>query len=241
MRLRILHLVFAVLAACSLGSATPEPPPGSRTDRTIADWRVRVDDRLLAPANAAVGPRALQLLEAQLADIASVVAPDRLAKLRAVPIVLDLAHGNLEPDAKYHPDPEWLAKRGYARDLAKCVHIPDAAYFIDPQDNHEQPWLVLHELAHAYHHQVLGYEEPRIHAALKKFEGSGRGNSVLHIDGQRRRHYALTNQKEFFAEMSEAYFGMNDYFPFNRAELQGAEPEVFALLRDIWGAAAWEP
>ena len=30
------------------------------------------------------------------------------------------------------------------------------------------------------------------------------------------RHYALTNHKEFFAEMSEAYFGMNDFFPFNR-------------------------
>lgn len=241
MRLRTLHLIFAILAASSIASATPEPPPGSRTDRTIAGWRVRVDDRLLAQANAVVGRRALQLLEAQLADIASVVAPDRLAKLRAVPIVLDLAHGNLPPDAQYHPYPEWLANRGYARDLAKCVHIPDAAYFIDPKDNHEQPWLVLHELAHAYHHQVLDYKEPRILAAADKFKNSGHGNSVLRINGQREGHYGLTDQMEFFAEMSEAYFGRNDYFPFNRAELQEAEPELFALLRDIWGAAAWEP
>jgi hypothetical protein len=60
---------------------------------------------------------------------------------------------------------------------------------------------------------------------------------VLHIDGRRTRHYALTDQKEFFAEMSEAYFGMNDFFPFNRAELQEAEPDLLELLRNIWGPA----
>jgi hypothetical protein len=49
------------------------------------------------------------------------------------------------------------------------------------------------------------------------------------------RHYALTDQKEFFAEMSESYFGMNDFFPFNREELQKAEPELFKLMEDVWG------
>jgi hypothetical protein len=48
-------------------------------------------------------------------------------------------------------------------------------------------------------------------------------------------HYALTNEKEFFAEMSECYFGVNDFFPFTNAELRDAEPEIYALLADIWG------
>ena len=30
--------------------------------------------------------------------------------------------------------------------------------------------------------------------------------------------------------MTEAFFGVNDFYPFNRAELQQAEPEIFALL-----------
>ena len=34
------------------------------------------------------------------------------------------------------------------------------------------------------------------------------------------------DQKEFFAEMTEACFGMNDFFPFNRAELMTAEPKI---------------
>jgi hypothetical protein len=44
----------------------------------------------------------------------------------------------------------------------------------------------------------------------------------------------LTDQKEFFAEMTEAYFGMNDFFPFNRGELKDAEPEIHALMKKIW-------
>jgi hypothetical protein len=45
----------------------------------------------------------------------------------------------------------------------------------------------------------------------------------------------LTNEKEFFAEMSECYFGTNDFFPFVSAELKEAEPESYALLKDTWG------
>ena len=34
--------------------------------------------------------------------------------------------------------------------------------------------------------------------------------------------------------MTEAFFGANDFFPFNRAELQHEEPALFALLTKIW-------
>ncbi len=42
---------------------------------------------------------------------------------------------------------------------------------------------------------------------------------------------------EFFAEMTESFFGVNDFYPFNHlAELKEAEPELFQLLTDIWGS-----
>ena len=50
-----------------------------------------------------------------------------------------------------------------------------------------------------------------------------------------REHYGLTDEKEFFAEMTECYFGSNDFYPFVTGELKQAEPEIFALLADIWG------
>jgi hypothetical protein len=48
-----------------------------------------------------------------------------------------------------------------------------------------------------------------------------------------REHYGLTDQKEFFAEMTECYFGSNDFYPFVTGELKQAEPELFVLLADI--------
>ena len=51
-----------------------------------------------------------------------------------------------------------------------------------------------------------------------------------------REHYGLTNQMEFFSEMTEAYFGSNDFFPFVAGELKQTEPTVYALLEEIWGA-----
>ena len=97
------------------------------------------------------------------------------------------------------------------------------------------PGVALHELSHAYHDQVLGFDEPRIIAAWTKFRDSGKYTSVMTSMGVMREHYGLTNAKEFFAEMTETYFGSNDFYPFVAGELKQAEPEIFALMADIWG------
>lgn len=215
--------------------ADEEPAkPTKHQMRMIEGWRVQIDERLLEPANEATHARAVQLLAAKLADIASLVEEDRLTKLRAVTIWMDLSHGKLT-SMQYHPSAGWLMDNGYSPALAKGVHIPVAGRMIDPQHNRVQPWCVLHELAHAYHDQVLGFEEPRVKEVWNAYVKSGRGDSTPFITGGKRRHYALTNQKEFFAEMSEAYFGTNDFFPFVHGELQSAEPDTFAALSDIWG------
>ena len=228
-----------VLCGGALAAETQPAVPTTRHARTIEGWTVRVDARLLEPPNEALGRRALQLLEAKLADIRSVVPSDRLAGLQRVVIVLDLKCGKLRP-MQYHPSAGWLKANGYPPDLARCVHIPDAAMFVSPRHNNEQQWCILHELAHAYHDQVLSFDEPRIRAAFEQYRKSGRGEAVLLITGRRVRHYALTDHKEFFAEMSEAYFGVNDFFPFNRAELMTAEPEIYELMRTIWGPLPWQ-
>src|SRR5262249_36527114 len=135
---------------------------------------------------------------------------------------------------QYHPSAGWLKANGYSTELEKCVHIPRAADLPTKRNINEQPWVILHELAHAYHDQVLGFDEPRVKEAYEKYKKSGRGEKALLYEGRRVRHYALTDHKEFFAEMTEAYFGVNDFSPFNRAELKEAEPETYALLRHTW-------
>jgi hypothetical protein len=208
--------------------------PTSHSTRNIEGWTVHIDDRLLRGPDAELGQRALRLLADNLYEITLEMQASRSQRLRQVPIWLDRTHGKLT-SMQYHPSPAWLSEHGYSTNLAKCVHIPDAALFASPRDHFRQPWAVLHELAHAYHDQVLGFDQPEITAAWRRFRDSHRYESVLQIDGQAEKHYALTDQKEFFAEMSEAYFGMNDFFPFNRAELKREEPDLFALLLKIWG------
>jgi hypothetical protein len=227
---------LVILAAAFSAPAREESElakPTSHTVRRLEGWTVRVDDRLLQPPNDELGKHALRFLENKLADIKAVVPADRLKKLQAVTIVLDLTHGKLGA-MQYHPNAGWLRANGYSVDLEKCVHIPRAADLPTRQHINEQPWAILHELAHAYHDQVLGFDEPRIREAYENYKKSGHGEKTLLYDGRRVRHYALTDHKEFFAEMTEAYFGVNDFFPFNRAELRETEPALHALLRDIW-------
>jgi arylsulfatase A-like enzyme len=225
---------FVALAGKDLPKEPPEPAkPTSHTIRKIEGWTIRVDDRLLRAPDDVLGTRALRFLEGKLSDIKAVVPADKLKKLQAVTIVLDLTHGKLGP-MQYHPNGAWLRENGYSEDLVKCVHIPRAADLPTRRNIREQPWVILHELAHAYHDQVLGFDEPRIREAYEKYRRSGHGEKTLLHDGRRVRAYALTDHKEFFAEMTEAYFGVNDFFPFNRAELKEAEPEIYELFRDIW-------
>ena len=227
-------LSFLALTVSAPGAVETPRLPSSHTTRAIEGWTVRVDDRLLKGEHAAAGARALKLLEARLVAITVVVPEKSLAKLRKISIQLDQSHGDLIP-MQYHPDAGWLKGNGYSEQLAKCVHIPAVEDFLEPQGIHGQPWVVLHELAHGYHDQILGFDDPRVVAAWKKFCDSGNYKSVLTVSGKKHAHYGLTDEKEFFAEMTECYFGSNDFYPFVAGELKQAEPEIFALMADIWG------
>jgi len=214
----------------------PDKPdqPLSRSERVIEGFRILVDDRLLPGGeHADAGREALEFLRAKLVDIRIVMPADRLARLREVTIVVDHSCGALA-SMQYHPSADWLADHGYPRSLARCVHVPRAAQLATVRNVSEQPWVILHELAHAYHDQVLGFDEPRIVAAWEAFKSSGAGDDALLFNGSRTRHYGLTDQKEFFAEMTEAYFGTNDFAPFNRAELRIGFADLHALLEEIW-------
>ena len=221
--------------------ASLPPKPVSHTEREIEGWKVRIDDRLLetdgkSGGGKPVGEHALRLLSNRLYEIAFILPPDKVTALREVVIQIDLAHGELT-SAQYHPSREWLVEHGYSERLARAVHIPDASEWSSHRHQTVQPWSVLHELAHAYHDQKLGFGDAEIVAAWEKFRAKPRYASVRHIDGDLEPHYGCTNQMEFFAEMTEAYFGVNDFEPFNRGELMEQEPEVFALMRKIWGGA----
>ena len=99
----------------------------------------------------------------------------------------------------------------------------------------KHPYVVLHELAHAYHDQVLGFDHPKVVETFEKAKASGIYEKVLLYTGKKVRHYALSNHKEYFAEGTEAFFYRNDFYPFVAAELQEYDPDLYDLLVEIWG------
>ncbi|MCG8648280.1 MAG: metallopeptidase [Pirellulales bacterium] len=202
-------------------------------ERTIEGWTVKIDPKLNDPENRAVAEQTLKALANHLQRITYIVPPERVEQLRKLPIWVDWEHelANMQ----YHPNRGWLLANGYDSRLVKHVHIPRAKNLLDPQQWAKHPYVVLHELADAYHDQVLSFDEPTIIEAFKQMKEEGIYQEVLLYTGRKVKHYGLTNHKEYFAESTEAYFGVNDFYPFVRAELKEHDPRMFAVMQRVWG------
>lgn len=201
----------------------------------IEGWRVHVQPSLTAGGeDAGIGQPALSMLRNHLQRIRILVPEPALSKLQSVEIWVERDH----PKSKtmcYHPSRRWLESNEHDPRLAQKVHITQAAQLLSREQMLKHPAVVLHELAHAYHDQVLGFDHPEIKAAWQAAKESGTYDQVLDHRGDTVIHYGLNNPKEYFAEGTEAWFYRNDFYPFVRAELQEHDPALFALLAKVWG------
>jgi dipeptidyl-peptidase-4 len=230
------HIPSMSLANEEKKEAEKKTPPKASFDpvvKEIEGWTVHVDPQLLEGEHAEEGARALTMLANHLQRIAILMPEDRLEKMRQLEIWIEHQHelGSMQ----YHPSADWLTSHDYDARLAKKVHIPRAEALLSRHQMIKHPAVVLHELAHAYHDQVLGFDEPRIKKAYDKAMEAGTYEEVQLYTGKKVRHYGATNHKEYFAEGTEAYFYRNDFFPYVRAELQEHDPTLHDLLEEIWG------
>ena len=205
-------------------------PTSDYETRVVEGWKVRVNRALLHPTSSAGGP-ALRLLAHRLHEVSRAIPLGAAEELRNVPIWLGLDDGHA-PLAEYHPSGAWLREHGYNPEKAKGVEIGNASRFL--LADREQPCMLLHELAHAYHDLVLGFDHPGVRAAYAAAKASGAYDAVLRSTGKTERHYALKDVKEYFAEGTEAYFGVNDFYPFVRAELEQHDSALAKLLAELW-------
>jgi hypothetical protein len=207
-------------------------PLAAYEPRDLLGWKILVNRQLVAETNLCA--RTLRQLEKQLYEITRAVRTEPLAKLRQIPIWIE-RNDKLFPCMCAHESADWLREHGVNPAKVGGVELANPENFLTW--TREQPWMVLHELAHGFHHRFLGDDHAGIRANFERAKAAGIYEKVLRASGKTERHYALTNPKEFFAEMTEAYFGVNDFYPFVRAELQAHDPQTFALLREIWGDA----
>jgi len=64
---------------------------------------------------------------------------------------------------------------------------------------------------------------------------AGKYDPVLCRYSRGTKAYGANNPGEFFAENSEAFFGVNDFYPFVRAELKEYDPDTHRALAILWG------
>ena len=208
--------------------------------RTIEGWTVLISDDLLK-AEPEPTAHALELLTGHLREIARTVPATAVAHLRTIPLWISPKYPDVPGHAEYHPGAGWLKEHGRSPQMAKGVEFTNVDIF--EHETKRMPVFVLHELAHSYHDQVLGFDNPEIKAAYERAKASGAYDHVERWNGPDRpvtheRAYAMSNEREYFAECTEAFFGRNDFFPFTREELQQADPEMCQLLRRLWQVPA---
>lgn len=198
--------------------------------RNLFGFTVHVDPALVGDPE---GERALSMLGNHLERLTVLLPAERLKEMRQLEIAMDKQHplGGMQ----YHPSARWLKANGYDVRYAKKVHIPTASALLSRSQMLKHPAVVLHELAHAYHDQILGFDHEPIRAAFAQAVRGKSYEDVMAHTGRTVRHYALTDEKEYFAEATEAYLYRNDFFPFVRAELKEFDPRIHELCAELWG------
>jgi len=224
-------LTHSIVAA---GTGEPKLKFYDPVSQTLEGWTIKVDPALLQADNGAIKRRSFTALANHLQRVKFMIQGERLEHLQQLPIWIEFDNASLD-NMQYHPSRGWLIANGHDPRLAKHVHIPHAATLTLRETWAKHPYVILHELSHAYHDQVLNFENPKIIAAFEHSKQQGIYDDVLVHTGRRARHYALSNHKEYFAESTEAYLGVNDFYPFVRAELKEHDPTMHALLQQIWG------
>lgn len=234
-----------VAALFSFGCASTEQQETTHSDTTkhfdpviknIEGFTVYIDPKLLDDENAEEDAAAIEMLANHLQRI-NVLFSKSKAKddLQTLGIWIEDNHDiDVEP-GPYHPGKEWLIERGYDPRLENKVHITRAASLLELHHMLKHPMVVLHELAHAYHDEILGFDDPRILAAYRNAMDKGLYKKVLTYSGKEVEAYAATNEKEYFAEATEAYFYRNDFYPFLGSELKQYDPVGYDLMVEIWG------
>jgi hypothetical protein len=95
---------------------------------------------------------------------------------------------------------------------------------------------LFHELAHAYQLEQWPEKQPDILQAWKHSKENRLYLNVRDVETNKTLSsaYALTNQLEFFAELSCMYFVKCNYEPSDRSKLKAYDPVGYAMIRKMW-------
>jgi hypothetical protein len=208
--------------------------------REILGFRLLVNNKVLEEdANWTGRRRPLEVLEMEFSMLIRDLPPRAIAVLRMIPIWVEWARQEhiLEKRpgvavACYHPGNKLNQRVGYRFDTleeavkSNCVEILTMKTLTECHQGDRQDYCVLlHEFTHAVHHHLFDFDNPVIKAAYAHAMAQD-----LYED-----KYAATNEKEYFAEISCAYFDHLFYRPETRDDLKTYDPVGYHMMELTWG------
>ena len=241
------NILSIILSTCLLGSqagaqdasAIKPAAPLSTEDRfevrNLEGWTVYIN-RAVPGQHPEETAKTLEHLRWELYQIklaAPAVAVRNLQENNAIWIEYDE-----KVSLSYHPERFWLIKSGYTipSDPQSFMSLSVKAHL---GDSYRHPFVVFHELAHGYDFHFNGngldYGNQETRANYHRMMKVGSYEKIKVWDGRIASHYARTNHMEYWAESSEAYFAVNDFYPFVRAELREHDPQMAKLVERYWG------
>lgn len=179
-------------------------------------------------------------LESELQTISERLPESVVKQLAKVPVWVEWDHiipGHPNVLAVYHgTEGEALLLKGVDPRKSQCVTVTTLkrVYLLKSRDMFRTT-VLMHELAHAVHDQVFGFDDPVVINAYKQAMTRKLYATVKQDDGEVRAGYAVTNAAEYFAELSTCYLDRLPYFPTDAAGLREYDSPGYELMTKVWG------
>lgn len=144
----------------------------------------------------------------------------------------------------FHYSAIWLRANGFDAEREGVIEIYNATDFLTNKPVF--PMTLVHELTHRLQYLAAQSGNPsgvatRMAELYKRAVESGKGNKVAHIlspEGElRAAPWMKTEWREYFANLAEAFFGRDQYYPFTRDDLISYDREACEALAELWATA----
>ncbi|OWK45623.1 hypothetical protein [Fimbriiglobus ruber] len=227
--------VVALAAALVLAvPARAFEPTSTYKKQTLHGYTVMIGAEALK--NKRDSDAALRELDVELNRINDNVPPAAVKVLKGVKIWLEWRADDVPKNviARFFPGDRWVRDHDLNPDKANGIEVANTRLFVSARDN-GQPCVMIHELAHGYHFLALQKQTRAIEVAFKQAVDRKLYDDVEHFNGFRGKGYAVTNAHEYFATLSESYFGKSANFPYDRGGLLRYDTAGYWLMRETWG------
>lgn len=233
-------LALTALLLPTLAAAADRPAPAGYQVRSLRGFTVLIHDELEAQRADRWQRRPLDLLEAEFDDLRRILNPTLFEMVRQIPIwVRWHSPDRAMPDAVafYHgQSASHLERYGKEPLLANSIELVSLKRLgeLRPPGSKFQQVILLHELAHAVHHRLLGFDAAEVKSAYQLAVERKLYDMVADRTGRLGRAYARTNPAEYFAEISCSYLDSCFFYPYTFQDLKAHDPVGFALMERVW-------